>query len=436
MQVSIETLEGLERKMTVQIPSDTVTQAVEKKLKELSKTVKIDGFRPGKVPLKVVQQKFGGHIRQEVVGDVLESSYQQALMQENVRPAGMPNIQSVTAEEKEEMTYVAVFEVYPEVEKLNLDSIKIEKPTAEISEEDFDDMIAKLRDQRKDWAEVDRAATKGDKVTVDFEGRIDGELFEGGAGKDMDVEIGAGQMLKEFEEGLDGILVGEEKVAEVNFPEDYHGKDVAGKKASFTLKATKISEPVLPEVDAEFAKAFGVEDGDIEKMNSDIRANMEKELKQRLKSELKNAVMAGLLEENEIIAPTALVAEEVKTLKEQAAQRMGQGQGTDSFDTSSLPDEIFTEEGSKRVKLGLLVSEIIKTAEIKPDEAIIESTLKEMASSYEDPTQVVEYYRQNKQARSNLEAMVLEDQVVDHILSQAKVTDKASSFKELMNGEA
>jgi len=434
MQVSIETLEGLERKMTVQIPSDTVTQAVEKKLKELSKTVKIDGFRPGKVPLKVVQQKFGGHIRQEVVGDVLESSYQQALMQENVRPAGMPNIQSVSAEEKQEMTYVAVFEVYPEVEKLNLDSIKIEKPTAEISDEDFDEMITKLRDQRKSWAEVDRAATSGDKVTVDFEGRIDGEIFEGGAGKDMDVEIGAGQMLKEFEEGLNGILVGEEKVAEVNFPEDYHGKDVAGKKAEFTLKATKISGPVLPEVDAEFAKAFGVEDGDIEKMNSDIRANMEKELKQRLKSELKNAVMVGLLEENEIIAPTALVAEEVKSLKEQAAQRMSQGQGMESFDTSKLPDELFKEEGSKRVKLGLLVSEIIKTAEIKPDEAIIESTLKEMASSYEDPAQVVEYYRQNKQARSNLEAMVLEDQVVDHILSQATVTDKASSFKELMNG--
>tara|TARA_B110000259_G_scaffold86722_1_gene101058 strand:- start:3841 stop:5151 length:1311 start_codon:yes stop_codon:yes gene_type:complete len=436
MQVSIEMLEGLERQMTVQIPSDTVTQAVEKKLKELSKTVKIDGFRQGKVPLKVVQQKFGGHIRQEVVGDVLESSYQQALMQEKVRPAGMPNIKSVTSEEKEDMTYVAVFEVYPEIEKIHLDSISIEKPTAEIGDDDFNDMITKLREQRKDWAEVERAATKGDKVTVDFEGKIEGELFEGGAGKDMDVEIGAGQMLKEFEDGLDGILVGEEKIAEVNFPEDYHGKDVAGKKAAFTLKATKISEPVLPAVDAEFAKAFGVEDGDIEKMNADIRANMEKELKQRLKSELKNAVMVGLLEANEIIAPTALVAEEVKALKEQAAQRMSQGQGMESFDTSSLPDELFKEEGSKRVKLGLLVSEIIKTAEIKPDESIIDSTLKEMAQSYEDPAQVEDYYRQNKQARANLEAMVLEDQVVDHILNQAKVTDKASSFKELMNGDA
>lgn len=433
MQVSIETLEGLERKMTVQIPSDTVTKAIEKKLKDLSKTVKIDGFRQGKVPLKVVQQKFGGHVRQEVVGDVLESSYQEALMQENVRPAGMPNIESVSAEDKEDMTYVAVFEVYPEVEKVNLDTIEIEKPVVEISDDDFEAMMTKLREQRKDWKEVERAATTGDKVTVDFEGRIDGELFEGGAGKDMDVEIGAGQMLKEFEEGLDGISVGEEKVAEVNFPEDYHGKDVAGKKAEFTLKATKISEPVLPEVDAEFAKAFGVEDGNLDKLHADIRANMDKELKQRLKSEIKNAAMEGLLEANEIIAPSALVAEEVKALKEQAAQRMGQENG--SFDTSNLPDEIFKEEGSKRVKLGLLVSEVIKSAEIELDKDILDATLKEMAASYEDPSQVMEFYSQNKQARANLEAMVLEDQVVDHILSQAKVTDKSSSFSELMNGE-
>lgn len=432
MQVSIETLEGLERKMTVQIPSDTVTQAVEKKLKDLSKTVKIDGFRPGKVPLKVVQQKFGGHIRQEVVGDVLESSYQQALMQENVRPAGMPNIESVSAEEKEDMTYVAIFEVYPEVEKVNLETIEIEKPVVEISEDDFDAMLTKLREQRKDWKEVERKATQGDKVTVDFEGRIDGELFEGGAGKDMDVEIGAGQMLKEFEEGLDGISVGEEKVAEVNFPEDYQSKEVAGKKAEFTLKATKISEPVLPEIDAEFVKAFGVEDGSLEKFHSDIRANMDKELKQRLKSEIKNAAMMGLLAANDIIAPTALIAEEVKALKEQAAQRMGQEMK--SFDTSNLPDELFAEEGSKRVKLGLLVSEVIKSAEIELDKEILDSTLEEMAGSYEDPSQVMEFYRQNKQARANLEAMVLEDQVVEHILSQAKVTDKASSFNELMNG--
>lgn len=432
MQVSIETLEGLERKMTVQIPSDTVSQAIEKKLKELSKTVRIDGFRPGKAPLKIVQQKFGGYVRQDVINDVLESSYREALMQENVRPAGMPNIESVSAEDKQDMTYTAVFEVYPVVEKLNLATIKVEKPLADISADDFDKMMMKLREQRKDWTEVTRSARQGDKVTVDFEGRIDGELFAGGAAKDMEVEIGAGRMLKEFEEGLHGISAGEEKVATVNFPDDYHSKDVAGKKAEFTLKATKISEPVLPEVDAEFAKTFGVEDGDLDRLNADIRANMEKELAQRLKSEIKNAVMNGLLEANEIIAPAALVAEEVKALKQQAVERMGRN--IESFDISKLPDDVFADEAAKRVKLGLLVNEVIKAANIELDKDKMDSTLEQISASYKDPAQIMEYYRQNKQAKASLEAMVLEDQVVDHILSQAIVTEKASSFSELVNG--
>ena len=282
MQVSIETLDGLERRMTVQVPSDTVTLAVEKKLNDLRKTVKIDGFRPGKVPLKVVQQKFGEHVRQEVVGDVIESSYREAIVQESVRPAGMPSIDSVSSEDNEDMSYTATFEVYPEIDQIELESIKIEKPVVEVTDEDLEAMIQKLREQRKDWSEVSRAAGNGDQVMVDFEGRIDGELFDGGAGKDMAVEIGAGQMLPEFEAGLDGISSGEEKVVTVNFPDDYHGKDVAGKSAEFTLKATKVSEPLLPEIDETFAKAFGVEDGDLEKLRVDIRANMNKEVSQKL----------------------------------------------------------------------------------------------------------------------------------------------------------
>jgi len=282
MQVSIETLEGLERKMTVQIPSERVSDAVEKKLKDLSKTVRIDGFRPGKVPMKVVQQKFGGHVRQEVIGDVIQSSYQEALIQEKVRPAGMPSIDSVSSEEKQDMSYTATFEVYPEVEELDLKSIEVEKATVEISDKDFEAMLQKLREQRKTWKETKAAAKTGYQVMVDFEGRIDGELFDGGAGKDMAVEIGAGQMLAEFETGLEGIKAGEQRTVEVNFPEDYHGADVAGKKAEFTLKASKVSKPELPEIDDEFAKGFGVEDGDLEKMRSDVRANMEKEKNDRL----------------------------------------------------------------------------------------------------------------------------------------------------------
>jgi trigger factor len=432
MQVSIETLEGLERKMTVQVPSERVDEAVEKTLRDLSKTVRIDGFRPGKVPLKVVQQKFGGHVRQEVIGDVIESSYQEALMQEKVRPAGMPSIDSVSSEEKQDMSYTATFEVYPEVEQLQLESIEVEKPLVEITDQDFDDMLQKLREQRKGWKETKGAAKKGFQVMVDFEGRIEGEIFEGGAGKDMPVEIGAGQMLPEFEAGLEGIKAGEEKVVEVNFPEDYHGQDVAGKTAEFTLKATQVSKPELPELDEEFARGFGVEDGDLDKMRADIRANMEKEKNDRLKMELKNRVMTGLLEHNEIIAPSALVAEEVKSLRAQAMQRMGQNAA--AMDENSLPDQLFSEEATRRVQLGLLIGEVIRQENIELDQALVDSTIEEMAVAYEQPDQVRDYYRQNQQARSGLESMVLEDQVVAHILEKATVADKESSFENLMNG--
>ena len=431
MQVSIETLEGLERRMTVQVPSDTVTLAVEKKLNDLRKTVKIDGFRPGKVPLKVVQQKYGDHVRQDVIGDVIESSYREAIIQENIRPAGMPSIESVNSEDKEDMSYTATFEIYPEIEEIKLEAIKIEKPVVNVNDEDLEAMIQKLREQRKEWSEVSRTAGKGDQVMVDFEGRIAGELFEGGAGKDMAVEIGAGQMLPEFETGLEGISSGEEKSVVVNFPDDYHGKDVAGKKAEFTLKATRVSEAQLPDIDESFVKAFGVEDGNLEKFRSDVRANMDKEVSQKLKMSIKNAVMAGLLEENVIIAPSALVAEEAKSLKQQAAQRMGQDPA--AFDSNNLPNEMFEEEASKRVRLGLLVGEVIKSEKIELDKSLLESTLTEMAASYEQPDQVREYYRQNQEARTGLEGMVLEDQVVNHILDKAKVTEKQTSFEEMMN---
>ena len=432
MQVSIEALDGLERRMTVQIPSERVSEAVEKKLKDLSKTVRIDGFRPGKVPLKVVQQKFGPHVRQEVIGDVIESSYQEALIQEQVRPAGMPSIESISSEEQQDMSYTATFEVYPELETLDLKSISVDKPNAEVTDDDFEAMLEKLREQRKTWKETKGAAKKGFQVMVDFEGRIDGELFEGGAGKDMPVEIGAGQMLPEFEAGLEGIKVDEQRSVEVNFPEDYHGTEVAGKTAEFTLKATRISKPELPELDEEFAKSFGIEDGDLEKMRSDIRANMEKEKNDRLKSALKNAVMEGLLEHNEIIAPSALVSEEIGNLRAQAAQRMGQD--PQSADENSLPDELFRQEAMRRVQLGLLISEVIKKDNVELDQDRVDAHIEEMAVAYEQPDQVRAYYRQNQQARSSIEAMVLEEQVVDHILEQASVTDKQVSFDDLMNG--
>jgi trigger factor len=431
MQVSIESLEGLERRMTVQVPTDIVQSGVEKKLNDLRKTIKIDGFRPGKVPLKVVQQKFGGHVRQEVIDDVIESSYREALVQENVRPAGMPSIESIESEDKENMSFTAIFEIYPEIEEIKLDAIKVKKPVVEITDDDLQTVIQKLREQRKEWSEVSRAAGKGDQVLVDFEGRIDGEIFEGGTGKEMAVEIGAGAMLPEFEAGLEGISSGEEKLVMVNFPDDYHGKDVAGKTAEFSLRAIRVSEGLLPEVDQEFAKAYGIEDGNLEKLRVDVRANMGKEISQKLKTNLKNAVMEGLLEHNKVIAPSALVAEEVKSLKQQAIQRMGQDPET--FDHDSLPNDLFEQEADKRVRLGLLVGEVIKRENITLDNSLFESTLTEMTASYEQPDRVLEFYRQNQEARKGLESMVLEDQVVSHILDKAKVTENQSSFEEIMN---
>ena len=432
MQVSIENLEGLERKMTVQVPSEQVTEAVDKKLKELSKTVRVDGFRPGKVPVKVIRQKFGPHVRQEVIGEVIESSYREAIVQEKVRPAGMPNIDSLDTESGDEMSYTAIFEVYPEIGKIELDALSVEKPLVDIDDSDLEAMIDKLREQRKNWKESKAAAKKGFQVMVDFEGRIDGELFAGGAGKDMAVEIGAGQMLPEFEQGLEGMKAGEEKVVEVNFPEDYHGKDVAGKTAEFTLKATKVSKPELPEIDEEFIKGFGVEDGDMDKFRGDIRDNMEKEKTDRLKMNIKTRVMDALLEKNDFTVPKALVSEEIKAMRMQAAQRMGQD--PENINESIYPDEMFQQEAERRVKLGLLMVEIMEQEEIKLDRSGIDAMLDEMAVGYEQPEQVKEYYRQNEQARASIENMVLEDQIVNHILDQATVTEKSAKFEDLMNG--
>lgn len=432
MQVSIESLEGLERKMTVQVPSDLVTQAVDKKLRELSKSVRVDGFRPGKVPVKVIRQKFGGHVRQEVIGEVIESSYREAISQENVKPAGMPSIDSLDTDSGEEMSYTAVFEVYPELEKVELTGVEVEKPTVDITDDDLDAMITRLQEQRKEWKETKGAAKKGFQVMVDFEGRIDGEVFEGGVGSDMAVEIGAGQMLPEFEQGLEGMKAGEEKVVDVNFPEDYHGKDVAGKTAQFTLKASKVSKPELPEVNEDFVKGFGNEDGDIEKFRADIRSNMEKEKADRLKMNVKTRVMDALLLKNDFVVPKALVSEEIQNMRQQAAQRMGQD--PESVNENTFPEEMFREEAERRVKLGLLLVEIMEQEEIKLDSSRIDTLLDEMAVGYEQPEQVKEYYRHNQQARASLENMVLEDQVVEHILDKATVSEKASSFEDLMNG--
>ncbi len=431
MKVSVETLEGLERKMTVQLPAEKISQAVDIKLKSVAKTVKIDGFRPGKVPFSTVKKMYGNAVKQEVLGDIIEATYHEALTQEKIRAAGMPKIEAADADDKEGMAYTATFEVYPEIKKVEMKKITVVNQTCVIEDKDLDGMLDKLKAQKATWKECKRKSKKGDQVICDFVGKIDGEEFAGGTGKDMTVVIGEGKMLKEFENGLKGMKTGEEKTVDVTFPDDYQGKDVAGKTAQFDLSVTKVSGSVIPEIDETFAKEFGVEDGNVETLKNDVKANMEKELAQKLKANNKNAVMDGLLKANKVDVPAALVKEELKALKKQAAQ--GIGQDPEKMDEKMFPDELFSEEAIRRVKLGVLVGEVIRNEKIEVDEAKVDSTLLDIATSYDDPKQVTDYYNSNKQARANLEGMVLEDQVVDFILSQAKVTDKVLSFDNVMN---
>jgi trigger factor len=324
-----------------------------------------------------------------------------------------------------------VFEVYPEIENVELAAIEVEKPVAEIGEEDIDNMIEKLREQRRTWAEVERAAASGDQVTCDFDGSIDGEAFAGGSGKDMAVEIGSGRMLKDFEDGLNGMAKGEEKTIDVAFPDDYHGKEVAGKTAQFVLKVSKVSESVMPELDEEMIKSFGIDSGNLDDFRKEVRGNMEKEVAQKVKSTIKNNVMTGLIANNEVIPPQALVGEEIRNLKYQMAQNMGQD--PDKMDLNAFPDDLYREEAEKRVRLGLLVGEVIRIEKIELDKTRFDSALQDMAASYEEPQQVIEYYTRNKDARSSLEGLVLEDQVVDHILGKAKVSETSKTFEQLMN---
>ncbi len=432
MQVSIEPLEGLQRKMTISLPAEQVDSAIDKKLKEISRTIRLDGFRPGKVPVSIVRQKYGPAVREEVIGELIESSYRDALVQEEVKPAGPPTIEPIdNGEDKTQLSFAAVFEVYPEIEKVELESVEVEKPVVEITDADVDKMIEKLREQRREWVEVDRAAQEGDQVLADYVGRLDGETFEGGTAEDVTIELGDGRMLEDFENGFIGMKAGEEKTVDVSFPEDYHGKQVAGKTAQFTLKVKKVSEPKLPEMDAELIKSFGVESGDIEDFRKDVKANMEKELANKIKVKVKNAVMAALLEKNEVPAPSAMVAEEIRNLKVQMAQNMGQDPSR--MDLASFPDELFSDEAEKRVKLGLLVGELIKSEGMHTDPERFRETLEDLASAYEDPQQVIEYYSKNPEARTSLEGLVLEDQVVDLILDKAQVSEKTYGFEEMMN---
>ena len=428
MQVSVESTGALDRRMTVQFPPDRVDSEVEKRLRALTRRVRIDGFRPGKVPLKIVQQRYGAGVYQEVLGEVLQESYREAIEQEGLMPAGGPNIEPKMMEPGKPIEYVASFQVFPEVEVADLSDVTIERPAAEIDSGDVDKVIESLRRQQRGWAEVQRPAAEGDRVTLDFSGTLNGEPFDGGQAEGFAVEVGAGRLLKDFESQLVGVEPGTEKTIEVTFPEDYPAENLKGQGVQFALKIHKVEEPRLPEVDAEFARTFGVPDGDVEKLRAEVRANMGRELAQNIKGRVKKQVMDALVEKHGFELPASLVKGEIDRLRAETEQRFG-----GASKTQPLPDAMFEEEAKRRVRLGLVVRAILAAEKIELDRSRLDAELDTLAQTYEQPDDVKRHYRSNPQAMAGLESLVLEDQVVDWVLEKAQVTDKPSSFDALMN---
>lgn len=431
MEVSVEQTGNLERKVTVQVPAERIENEVTNRLRDLARRVRMDGFRPGKVPFKVVQRRYDGQVRGEVVSDVMQQSLMEALQQQNLHPAGGPQIEPKVLEPGKALEFTATFEVYPEIELKPLDDVEVEKPVVEVTEEDVDRMLEKLRTQRVTWKAVEREAREGDQVLANFEGTIDGEAFAGGKGEQVPVVLGSGSMIEGFEEQLTGAKAGEHRTIEVKFPDDYRAKEVAGKQAKFEVDVTQVSEPELPELNDDFAKAFGITEGGIEALRKDVRANMERELEQKIQSIVKDRVLEKLLETNPVETPKALVDEEINRL---AAQMTGKR--PEELRGLNIPREIFEDQARRRVALGLLIGEVIRTNEITVDPERVRSTLERVASSYEDPQEVIETYRKNPSLRNELESHVLEAQVVDLLLGQMKVQEKPASFDDIMGDGA
>lgn len=433
MQVTTETVSGVARRLNVTVPTSRIDEQFEARLQKTAKTVKINGFRPGKVPLSRVRADFGPGIRQDVINDIIRDTVFEAIQQEKINAVGMPNIEKVDLTQ-DALTYEATVEVYPEVNVKSFDSIEVERKATTVTDADVDSMIESLQKQRQTWADTKGMAKKDFQVTFDFEGSIDGEKFEGGSAEDFKLVLGSGRMIPGFEDGIIGMKAGEEKVIDVTFPEDYQAEHLRGKFAQFKITVKKVEKPKLPEIDAEFLSVFGVtEEEGVEKLKADVRKNMEREVKNSLRVSLKQAAFDALLAQNEIEVPSAMVAEEIGRQRQQMLQQFAQQfGGAQNFDQSLLPDELFKEQAERSVKLGVLVGQVLQDAKLTVDQDRVKALIEETAQSYEDPAEVVEYFSNDKQQRAQIEAVVLEDQVVDHILASAKVVDKEVNYQELL----
>lgn len=427
LDVSLEGSQGLERRLTIRVPSDEIEREIDQRLTKLGRTTKLKGFRPGKVPKKVVRQRFGDQVRQEVLSEVIRSSFSRAVQQQNLAPAGGPSIEPLSVAEDEDLRYRATFEVYPEIEIQGVETLAVELPVVEIGDADVDEMIEKLRHQRSEWREVERKAAEGDRVIVDFEGKIDKQPFEGGQGSEVPIELGAGQVLDELEKALVGAGAGDDKTAKVRFPKDYPSAEVAGRKAVFEIHVHRVEERVMPDVDDEFCEAFGIEEGGIEALKHDVRRNMQRELDERLRSERKSRTLDAFLAANPITVPSALVEDEIRELQADAMRRMG------TEDPEQAPGrEQFEGYARRRVALGLLVQELIRANGIELDNSRVDARIEELVAPYEEPEEAARLYRGTPELLQQVQSTVLEEQVVDFLLEQGRPTEKTMSFAEFM----
>jgi trigger factor len=432
MQANLETLSVLERRLSVALPAADINSEVENRLKHLSRTMKMHGFRPGKVPFKVVAQHYGPQVRQEVVGDAVQRSFGEAVRQQNLRVAGYPKFEmGPVVEDAGELHYSATFEVYPEVAVGDISSATIERPLLEVGDAEVDKTIEIMRKQRVRFEPVERAAESGDRVTVDFRGTLDGAEFQGSSGKDQQVVLGSGRLLPDFEAGATGLKAGESRAFDVRFPDDYHGREVAGKTARFELAVKQVAAPRLPDVDAEFAKGLGVADGDLAQMRAEIRANLEREVKAKLKARLREQVMEALLDATRVEPPKSLVQMEMERLQAGARQELA-ARGLKVTDNTPLPTDLFEKQALRRVNLGLILGEVVKAHNLHPRPEQVRALVEEQAQSYERPEEVVKWFYAVPERLRDSESAALEDNVVAWALGVAKVTERVIEFDELM----
>lgn len=427
MSISIETLEGLQRRVTVTVPADKIEAGYKEQLKGYAKNARVDGFRKGKVPHSIIEQRYGLAARQDVLSEEMQRAFFDVVMAEKINLAGRPTFTPNNYQPGQEFSFTATFEVFPEVELKGLENIEVEKSVVEITEADLDKMVDVLRKQQATFAETAEAAKADDRVTIDFVGSVDGEEFEGGKASDFVLAMGQGRMIPGFEEGIVGHKAGEQFDIDVTFPAEYHAENLKGKAAKFAITLKKVENTVLPELTEEFVKKFGSAKT-VEELRAEIKKNMQRELKNALTARVKNQVINGLLANNDIAVPAAAVAEEVDVLRQQAVQRFG---GKPEM-AAQLPAELFEADAKRRVQVGLLLSSVITSNELKVDEDRVKETIAELASAYEQPAEVVEYYAKNPRLTDNIRNVVLEEQAVEAVLAKAKVTEKASSFDEVM----